>query len=77
MFHEWQRQLLGQRGDGEFLPYLESGIDLSQNKYETRRQTQRDIFEYIKVFYNRERLHSSLGYYSPEEYEMLMSEKVS
>ena len=25
----------------------------------------------------RERLHSSLGYYSPEEYEMLMLEKVS
>ena len=48
-----------------------------QNKYETRRQAQRDIFEYIEVFYNRERLHSSLGYYSPEEYEMLMLEKVS
>ena len=45
-----------------------------QNKYETRRQAQRDIFEYIEVFYNRERLHS---FYSPEEYEMLMSEKVS
>jgi len=48
-----------------------------QNKYETRNQAQRDIFEYIEIFYNRERLHSSLGYYSPEEYEMLMSEKVS
>ena len=48
-----------------------------QNKYETRRQAQRDIFEYIEVFYNRERLHSSLGYYSPEEYEALMLEKVS
>ena len=48
-----------------------------QNKYETRRQAQRDIFEYIEVFYNRERLHSSLGYYSPEEYETLMLEKVS
>jgi transposase InsO family protein len=48
-----------------------------QNKYETRRETQRDIFEYIEVFYNRERLHSSLGYYSPGEYEQLMLEKVS
>ena len=48
-----------------------------QNHYQTRREAQRDIFEYIEVFYNRERLHSSLGYYSPEEYEMLMLEKVS
>jgi putative transposase len=48
-----------------------------QHKYETRRQAQRDIFEYIEIFYNRERLHSSLGYCSPEEYERLMLEKVS
>jgi putative transposase len=48
-----------------------------QHKYQTRRQAQRDIFEYIEVFYNRERLHSSLDYYSPEEYESLMLTKVS
>jgi putative transposase len=48
-----------------------------QNKYETRRQAQMDIFEYIEIFYNRERLHSSLGYYTPEEYEQLIIEKVS
>ena len=48
-----------------------------QNNYQTRREEQRDIFEYIEIFYNRERLHSSLGYYSPEEYETLMLEKVS
>jgi transposase InsO family protein len=48
-----------------------------QTTYQTRREAQRDIFEYIEVFYNRERLHSSLGYYSPEEYETLMLEKVS
>ena len=48
-----------------------------QNTYQTRRQAQRDIFEYIEIFYNRERLHSSLGYYSPEEYESLMLTKVS
>jgi putative transposase len=48
-----------------------------QNQYETRREAQRDIFEYIEVFYNRERLHSSLGYYTPEEYEQLMLTKVS
>ena len=43
-----------------------------QKTYETRRQAQRDIFEYIEIFYNRERLHSSIGYCSPEEYEKLI-----
>ncbi len=48
-----------------------------QNHYQTRREAQRDIFEYIEIFYNRERLHSSLGYYTPEEYENLMLTKTS
>ena len=43
-----------------------------QRNYETRVQAQRDIFEYIEIFYNRERLHSSLSYYSPEEYEKMI-----
>ena len=42
-----------------------------QRNYETRIQARRDIFEYIEIFYNRERLHSSLGYYSSEEYEKM------
>ncbi|WP_152966225.1 IS3 family transposase, partial [Ornatilinea apprima] len=28
-------------------------------------------FEYIEVWYNRQRLHSSLGYLSPIEFELL------
>jgi transposase InsO family protein len=38
-------------------------------KYQTREEARRDIFEYIEVFYNRQRLHSSLGYKSPAEFE--------
>jgi len=38
-------------------------------KYQTREEARRDIFEYIEVFYNRQRLHSSLGYKSPMEFE--------
>jgi transposase InsO family protein len=37
--------------------------------YATREQARESIFEYIEVFYNRKRLHSSLGYVSPESFE--------
>jgi putative transposase len=37
--------------------------------YETRAQARSDIFEYIEVFYNRFRLHSAIGYETPENYE--------
>ena len=38
--------------------------------YPTRAQARSAIFEYIEIFYNRQRLHSSLGYRTPEEYEV-------
>jgi transposase InsO family protein len=37
--------------------------------YATHEQARASIFEYIEVFYNRQRLHSSLGYLSPEAFE--------
>jgi putative transposase len=37
--------------------------------YATREEARASIFEYIEVFYNRVRRHSSLGYKSPTEYE--------
>jgi transposase InsO family protein len=37
--------------------------------YATRAEAKQDIFEYIEVFYNRRRRHSTLGYDSPAEYE--------
>jgi putative transposase len=38
-------------------------------RFATRDQARRAIFEYIEVFYNRRRLHSTLGYLSPEQFE--------
>jgi putative transposase len=40
-----------------------------QRKFATRAAAMSAIFEYIEVFYNRKRRHSSLGYVSPEQYE--------
>jgi len=37
--------------------------------YRTRLEAKRSLFEYIEVFYNRQRRHSYLGYVSPVEYE--------
>lgn len=37
--------------------------------YPTRQAAQQAIFEYIECWYNRSRLHSSLGYQSPETFE--------
>jgi transposase InsO family protein len=38
-------------------------------KFETRSQANQAIFEYIEVFYNRQRLHSSNNYLSPVDFE--------
>lgn len=46
----------------------------------SRRQMRNAVAEYIEVFYNAHRLHSSLGYCSPNEYErkfMLKAEKLT
>lgn len=37
--------------------------------YRTREQAKQSLFEYIEVFYNRQRRHSYLDYVSPDEYE--------
>ena len=38
--------------------------------YLTREQARVSVFEYVEVFYNRQRLHSTLGYLTPEEFEL-------
>ncbi|MGG1470085.1 IS3 family transposase, partial [Brevibacillus agri] len=38
-------------------------------KFKTREQAKRAIFEYITCFYNGKRIHSSIGYFTPNQYE--------
>ena len=45
-------------------------IELTHGKtYNTRQEGKTAIFEYIEVFYNRQRRHSYRGYLSPESFE--------
>ena len=41
-----------------------------RQKFQTREQARQTIFEYIEVFYNRQRIHSTLDYRSPVDYEI-------
>ena len=38
-------------------------------RYRTREEAKQNIFEYVEVFYNRQRRHSSIGYQAPLTYD--------
>lgn len=43
---------------------------IRDERFSSRGAASASIFEYIEVFYNRQRLHSSLGFTSPEQFEI-------
>jgi len=46
-----------------------------RHRFPTRDAARTAIFEFIEVFYNRRRLHSSIGYLSPEAFERRLREE--
>jgi putative transposase len=46
-----------------------------RHRFPTRGAARAAVFEFIEVFYNRRRLHSSLGYVSPAEFERRLLEE--
>jgi len=43
---------------------------LNRKKWKTRLELANAMFDYIEIFYNRQRRHSGLGYRTPIEYEL-------
>jgi putative transposase len=44
-------------------------VRVQWRNYQTRYDAQQDVLNYISMFYNRHRLHSTLGYISPNDFE--------
>lgn len=44
-----------------------------ERRYQSWQQARTELFEFIEIWYNRQRLHSSLGYLSPIDYEAKMA----
>ena len=44
-----------------------------QRRWATRDEARRDLFSYMEGYYNRQRMHSALGYLSPEQAERTMA----
>jgi putative transposase len=59
-------QLLRQRLAESFFGTIKTELG---DTFETHDSGNRALFDYIEVFYDRTRRHSSLGYVSPAEYE--------
>ena len=50
---------------------------IHQRQYARRKEAQLEVFEFIEVYYNRQRRHSTLGYLSPTEFEEKSSSQPS
>ena len=55
--------------EGRTLPGTLKTELIYHENYETRAQAKLSIFEYVEVFYNHQRRHSTIGYLSPEAFE--------
>jgi putative transposase len=66
---------MGTIGDGYDNALIESSWNrmqielLDRKKWKTRTELANAIFDYIEIFHNRQRRHSSLGWLTPSEFE--------
>ncbi len=72
------KQSMSRKGDcydnaitESFFKTLKTELVYNRAVFQTRREAQREIFNYIEGFYNRIRRHSSIGYLAPVDFEKL------
>ena len=46
---------------------------VEERDYLTRTEARADVFQYVEGFYKRRRLHSAIGYMTPEQKAMLVA----
>ena len=66
--HEPQGQRLDNAVVESFFSTLKNEL-VHDHAFHTREDAQAAVFEFIEVFYNRQRLHQTLGYVSPMQFE--------
>ena len=54
-----------------FWATLKRELVYPRERFTTRAEARAAIFEFIEIYYNRERLHSSLGFETPEHFEVI------
>lgn len=51
-----------------FFHTLKTELVIHEN-FQTREEAKMKVFVYIEIYYNRQRIHSSIDYFNPVEYE--------
>ena len=75
MLHHGFRQSMSRKGNPYDNAIMESFYRTLKRElvqcanYDNTEQAQMDIFKYIETYYNTKRIHSSLGYLSPCQFE--------
>ena len=52
-----------------FFRTMKAELNYPQKYYHTRQEAPKSTFEYIKSYYNRQRIHFALNYQTPEEFD--------
>jgi putative transposase len=81
--HQGAKVSMSRRGDcydnavvESFFSTLKAEL-VGYGSFRTRQQAQDELFDYIEIFYNRQRRHSSLGFLSPVAFEKAQLERSS